>query len=248
MSRLDGKRALVTGASQGIGREIALRLAGEGARVAVNYVRHGEAAGAVVEQVTAQGGVALAVQADVSKAAPVEAMVQRMVDDWGGVDILVNNAGITSDNLLLRMSEEEWDRVMDTNLKGTFLVTKAVLRHMVRQRWGRVLNMSSVVALTGNPGQANYTAAKAGLIGFTRTIAREVASRNITVNALAPGFVTTQMVDRLSEQVQAAIMERIPLGRFGSSQDVAALVVFLASEEAGYITGQVISVDGGLGL
>ena len=242
------KRALVTGASQGIGREIALRLADEGAWVAVNYFQHGEAAEAVVQQVTAQGGTALAVQADISNAAAVEEMLQRVVDRWRGVDILVNNAGITSDNLLLRMSEEEWDKVMDTNLKGVFLVTKAALRHMVRQRWGRVLNMSSVVAITGNPGQANYTAAKAGLIGFTRTIAREVASRNITVNALAPGFITTQMVEQLSQQTQEAIKERIPLGRFGSPQDVASLAAFLASEEAGYITGQTIGVDGGLGI
>ena len=248
MGRLDGKRALVTGASQGIGREVALRLAAEGARVAVNYFRHREDAEAVVEQVMAQGGTALVVPADVSKADQVEAMVQEVVEGWGGVDILVNNAGITSDNLVLRMSDEEWDRVMDTNLKGAFLCTKAVLRHMVRQRWGRILNMSSVVALTGNPGQANYTAAKAGLLGLTRTVAREVASRNITVNALAPGFITTQMVEQLTEQTQTAVKERIPLGRFGVPQDVAALVAFLASEEAGYITGQTISVDGGLSL
>jgi 3-oxoacyl-[acyl-carrier protein] reductase len=248
MARLDGKRALVTGASQGIGREVALRFAAEGARVAVNYLRHPAEAEAVAKHITASGGSAFTVQADVSRADQVEAMVQKLVQAWGGVDILVNNAGITSDNLVLRMSEEEWDRVVDTNLKGAFLCTKAALRHMVRQRWGRVLNMSSVVALTGNPGQANYTAAKAGLIGFTRTIAREVASRNITVNALAPGFITTQMVEQLSEQTQAAIKERIPLGRFGSPADVAALAAFLASEEAGYITGQSISVDGGLGL
>ena len=245
---LEGKRALVTGASQGIGREVALRLAAEGARVAVNYFRHRDAAETLAQQVAAKGGTALVVQADVSKAEEVDRMVQQVVEAWGGVDILVNNAGITGDNLVLRMSEEEWDRVVDTNLKGAFLCTKAVLRHMVRHRWGRILNMSSVVALTGNPGQANYTAAKAGLIGFTRTIAREVASRNITVNALAPGFITTQMVEQLAEETKAAIMERIPLGRFGSPQDVAALIAFLAGEEAGYITGQVIGLDGGLSL
>ena len=245
---LDGRRALVTGASQGIGRAIALRLGVEGASVALNYNRSRAEAEEAAAQVTAAGGTALTVGGDVSQAEHANALVQQVVDAWGGIDILVNNAGITRDNLVLRLSEEDWDQVMDTNLKGAFLCTKAAIKHMVRQRWGRIINMSSVVALTGNPGQSNYTAAKAGLIGFTRTVAREVATRGITVNALTPGFITTRMVEGLADELKETIKEHIPQGRFGSPEEVAALAAFLAGDEAGYITGQAIGVDGGLSL
>jgi 3-oxoacyl-[acyl-carrier protein] reductase len=245
---LDGRRALVTGASQGIGRAIAVRLGAEGASVALNYNRSSAEAEEAAAQVTAAGGTALTVGGDVSKAEQANALIQQVVTAWGGIDILVNNAGITRDNLVLRLSEEDWDQVMDTNLKGAFLCTKAAIKHMIRQRWGRIINMSSVVALTGNPGQSNYTAAKAGLIGFTRTVAREVATRGITVNALTPGFITTRMVEGLANELKATIKEHIPQGRFGSPEEVAALAAFLARDEAGYITGQAIGIDGGLSL
>ena len=248
MGRLDNRRALVTGASGGIGRGVALRLAAEGSRVAVHCHTHPEPAQSVAQEIAAAGGEAQVVQADVTQGDQVEAMVRQVTEAWGGVDILVNNAGVTRDNLLLRMSEEEWDQVVDTSLKGAFLCTKAVLREMTRQRWGRIINMSSVVAMAGNPGQANYTAAKAGLIGFTRTMAREMASRGITVNALTPGFITSAMVESLSQEAQAAIKERIPTGSFGSPEDVAAVVAFLAGDDAGYVTGQVIGIDGGLSI
>ena len=248
MGKLDGKRALVTGAGTGIGREVALRLAAEGASVAVNYKTSRAGAEEAVAQIAAAGGKAVAIQADVSDAADVDALVQQTLEGLGGVDILVNNAGITRDNLVMRMSEEDWDEVLTADLKSAFLCTKAVIRHMLRQRSGRIINMSSVVALTGNPGQANYAAAKAGLIGLTRTVAREVASRGITVNAVAPGFIETQMVGALSEDLRATILERIPLERFGTPGDVAGAVAFLASGDAAYITGQVLGIDGGLSL
>ncbi len=248
MSRLSGQRALVTGASRGIGRAVALRLASEGASVALNYNSGREEAEAVAAEIAAAGGSAVALQGNVADAAQAEALVDAAAEALGGLDILVNNAGITRDNLLMRLSEDDWDAVIDTNLKGAFLCTKAAIRPMLRQRSGRIVNMSSVVALTGNPGQANYTAAKAGLIGFTRTVAREVASRGITVNAIAPGFIATQMVDSIPEDLQAQIRERIPLGAFGTPEDVAGCVAFLVSADAAYITGQVLSIDGGLGL
>ena len=248
MSRLDGKRALVTGASRGIGRAIALRLAAEGANVAVNYHSGEDAAASVVSEITASGGSAIAFQASVASAEEANRLVDATVEALGGIDILVNNAGITRDNLLMRLSEDDWDAVLDTNLKGAFLCTKAAIRPMLRQRSGRIVNMSSIVAITGNPGQANYTAAKAGLIGFTKTIAREVASRGITVNALAPGFIETQMVEAIPEDLRKQILERIPLGQFGTPDDVARSVVFLASDDGAYITGQVIGIDGGLSL
>ena len=248
MSRLDGKRALVTGASRGIGRAIALRLAAEGASVAVNYHSGENEAASVVSEITASGGTAIAFQASVASAEEANRLVDATVEALGGIDILVNNAGITRDNLLMRLSEDDWDAVLDTNLKGAFLCTKAAIRPMLRQRSGRIVNMSSIVAITGNPGQANYTAAKAGLIGFTKTIAREVASRGITVNALAPGFIETQMVEAIPEDLRKQILERIPLGQFGTPDDVARSVVFLASDDGAYITGQVIGIDGGLSL
>ena len=248
MSRLEGKRALVTGASRGIGRAIALRLAAEGAGVAVNYHSGENEAASVVSEITASGGRAIAFQASVASAEEANRLVDATVEALGGIDILVNNAGITRDNLLMRLSEDDWDAVLDTNLKGAFLCTKAAIRPMLRQRSGRIVNMSSIVAITGNPGQANYTAAKAGLIGFTKTIAREVASRGITVNALAPGFIETQMVEAIPEDLRKQILERIPLGQFGTPDDVARSVVFLASDDGAYITGQVIGIDGGLSL
>ena len=248
MRGLTGKRALVTGGSRGIGRDVVLRLAAEGVAVAVNYNTGEAEAHQVVREAEAHGVAALALRGSVADAKDAESLVEATVSQLGGIDILVNNAGITRDNLIMRMSEEDWDAVLDTNLKGAFLCTKAAVRPMLRQRSGRIINMSSVVALTGNAGQANYTAAKAGLIGFTKTIAREIASRGITVNAIAPGFIETRMIDAIPEDIRGQIKERIPLARFGSAEDVAACVAFLASDDASYITGQVLSVDGGLGL
>ena len=248
MGRLDGKRALVTGGSRGIGRAVALRLAAEGASVAVNYVAGAAEAEAVADEVRSAGGAAAALQGSVADAAQADALVAAAIEALGGLDVLVNNAGVTRDALLPRLSEEDWDAVLDTNLKGAFLCTKAAVRPMLRQRSGRIINMTSVVALTGNPGQANYSAAKAGLIGFTKTVARETASRGVTVNAIAPGFITTRMTEGLSEEMQARIRERIPLGAFGAPEDVAAAAAYLASDDARYVTGQVLSVDGGLGL
>lgn len=248
MSRLSGKRALVTGASRGIGRAVALRLAAEGASVALNYRAGREEAEAVAAEIAASGGSAAVLQGDVAAADEAEALVGAAAEAMGGLDILVNNAGLTRDNLLMRLSEDDWDAALNTNLKGAFLCAKAAIRPMLRQRFGRIVNMSSVVALTGNPGQANYAAAKAGLIGFTRTVAREVASRGVTVNALAPGFIETQMIESIPDDLRARILERIPLGRFGAPEDVAGCVAFLCGDDGAYITGQTISIDGGLSL
>jgi 3-oxoacyl-[acyl-carrier protein] reductase len=245
---INGKTALITGGSRGIGRAIALRLAKEGVRIAVNYKTNEEAAQWVVNAVEEMGGEAIAVDADVSQSAAVEDMVKRVLDSWGSVDILVNNAGIIHDSLLMRMTEEVWDDVVNTNLKGTFNCTKAVLRFMVRQRWGRIINVVSVVGLEGNPGQSNYAASKAGVIAFSRSIAKEVASRNITVNAVAPGYISTEIVADLSPEFKELILSRIPQNRFGTVDDVANMVGYLASGEAGYITGEVIRVDGGIEL
>ena len=238
----------MTGASRGIGRAVALRLAADGAAVAVNYHTGEAEAAEVVAAITGAGGTAVSIGGDVSDAAGAAATVATAQEALGGLDILVNNAGITRDNLVLRLSEEDWDAVLDVNLKGAFLCTKAALRPMLRQRSGRIINMTSVVAGTGNPGQANYAAAKAGLIGLTKTVAREVASRGITVNAVAPGFISTRMVEAITEEQRGLVLERIPLARFGTPEDVAACVAFLASDDAGYITGQVLGVDGGLSL
>ncbi|HEY8286118.1 MAG TPA: 3-oxoacyl-[acyl-carrier-protein] reductase [Chloroflexota bacterium] len=237
--------ALVTGASRGIGRASALALAAAGYAVCVNYRSQEEAAHAVVRAIRDADGEAIAVGADISRREEVDTLFQRTTEELGPVAVLVNNAGVTRDTLLLRLSEDDWDTVLDTNLRGAYLCTKAALRPMLKARWGRIISVSSVVGLTGNPGQANYAAAKAGLIGFTRSVAREVANRNITANALAPGYITTDITQDLPDQLKAKVLEMIPAGRFGTPEDVADVVVFLASDGARYITGQVLNVDGG---
>lgn len=246
-AELEGRVALVTGASRGIGAIIAARLARAGASVGVNYRSSQDRAAEVVDSITNQGGEAMLVPADVSEEKSAEAAVKQVVDRWGRIDILVNNAGITRDRLLLRMTADDWDQVLNVDLRGAFLCTKYVMPHLIRQRQGRIVNISSVVGIGGNPGQANYAAAKAGLIGFTKSVAREVASRNVTVNALAPGFIDSGgMVDQLSDEARQKILSRIPMGHFGSGKDVAEAVLFLCSSGAGYITGQVLTIDGGL--
>lgn len=244
--KIEGKNALVTGASRGIGREIALELARQGANVAVNYAGSEQMANEVVDEIKSLGRKAFAIQANVADGDAVSNMMKEVVDRFGSIDILVNNAGITRDNLLMRMKEEDWDAVIDTNLKGVFLCTKAVTRLMMKQRNGRIINISSIVGVGGNAGQANYVAAKAGVIGLTKTTAKELASRGITVNAVAPGFITTDMTDKLNEDVQAEMLKQIPLARLGEPQDIAKVVVFLASEDSRYMTGQTLHVDGGM--
>ena len=245
---LEGHVALITGASRGIGRAVALRLASEGVRVAVNY-NSGEApAQQLVEEISSQGGEAIALQADVADEAQVKEMVATVRNQWHRVDILVNNAGIRNDRLLMRMTTKEWDDTLDVNLRGAFFCTKAVLPLMVRQRRGRIINMSSVVGVAGNPGQANYAASKAALIGLTKSVAKEVARRNITANALAPGYILTGMVEELSEDLKAQVLSRVPMNRLGVPEDIAGVVAFLCTDEASYITGQVIRIDGGLAI
>lgn len=243
---LEGKTALVTGASRGIGRAIALGLAEAGANVAVNYAGSREKAEKVAEEIEKMGAKALVIQSDVSDDESVRGMVKEVIGQFGSLDILVNNAGITRDNLIMRMKEKDWDDVMNTNLKGVFHCTKAVTRQMMKQRSGRIINIASVTGVIGNPGQANYAAAKAGILGLTKSSARELAARNITVNAIAPGFIATDMTEELNEDVKEQMLNQIPLSRFGKPEDVANLVKFLASEGSGYITGQTFCVDGGM--
>ena len=242
---LKDRVSLVTGGGRGIGRSIALKLAAAGALVVVNDISL-ETAEAVAEEVKAIGGQPLAVAADVSSAGDVTRLIDTTIEKFGQLDILVNNAGIARDQLLLRMSEEDWDRVINIDLKSVFLCTKAALRPMLKARKGRIISMASIVGLVGNPGQSNYASAKAGIIGFTRAVAKEVASRNINVNAIAPGFIDTDMTKRLAVKQRQELMAGIPLGRLGTPEDVADAVIFLASDSAAYITGQVLVVDGGM--
>ena len=244
--RLDGQVALVTGSSRGIGAVIARRLAQAGAKIALNYNANLAAATEVMQSITGGGGDAMLIAGDVSDDASARGAVKAVIDRFGRIDILINNAGIHRDRLLLRMTPADFDEVLQVNLRGAFLCTRYVMPYMIRQHQGRVINISSVVGLSGNPGQANYAAAKAGLIGFTKAVAREVASRNVTVNAVAPGYIATGMVEDLTEDQRRQILERIPMGRFGTSSDVAETVLFLSSHGAGYLTGQVLTIDGGL--
>ncbi|MFC7685452.1 3-oxoacyl-[acyl-carrier-protein] reductase [Ureibacillus sp. GCM10028918] len=246
MGKLDGKTAVVTGASRGIGRAIALQLATEGANVVVNFSGSEQKASEVVKEIQDLGSQAIAVQANISDSESVQQLMNAAIEQFGAIDILVNNAGITRDNLLMRMKEDEWDDVINTNLKGVFLCTKAVTRQMMKQRAGRIINISSIVGVMGNAGQANYVAAKAGVIGLTKTTARELASRNILVNAIAPGFISTEMTDTLPEDVKSAMLSQIPLAKLGNPEDVSKAVVFLASDDASYMTGQTLHIDGGM--
>lgn len=246
MFDLTGKVAVVTGSSKGIGASIASALAAQGAKVVVNFRSSPAEAEAVVAAITQNGGRAVAIQADVSQSEEAQRLIQTAIDTYGQIDILVNNAGTTRDQLIMKMKDEEWDLVLQTNLSSVYYCSKAVVRPMMKKRGGRIINITSVVGLSGQAGQTNYAASKAGIIGFTKSLAREVGSRNITVNAVAPGFIPTALTNVLPEAQIESIKQTTPLGRLGSLQDVAAAVVFLASDEASFITGQVLSVDGGL--
>lgn len=243
---LTGKVALVTGASRGIGQATAIELAKAGADVVVNFIGNEAVAQETVEKIEALGRKAIKIKANVGDADDVQAMVDEAIATFGHIDILVNNAGITRDGLLIRMKDSDWDEVLNINLKGVYLVTKAVAKLMVKQRAGRIINMTSVSGVTGNVGQANYAAAKAGVIGFTKTCAKELAARGITVNAVAPGFIETAMTDVLPEKIKEGIAATVPFGRMGQSEEIASVVTFLASDFASYITGQVLNVDGGM--
>ncbi len=245
---LDDKIALVTGSSKGLGKAIAIRLAERGVRVAVNYNTSPDAAGEVVKAITDAGGSAIAVKADVANLDQVVAMVKQVEEELGAVEILVNNAGIINDQLLMRMSDEAWRQVIDINLNGTFYCTRAVLRNMVRARWGRIINIGSVVGMRGNPAQTNYSASKAAIMGFTKALAKEVANRNITANVVTPGYFETETTAILTDEQKARWLSVIPQGHFGEVDDVAHMVTYLADEKAKYITGQVISVDGGMAV
>jgi 3-oxoacyl-[acyl-carrier protein] reductase len=246
--RFEGKVAIITGAGRGIGKAIAERLASEGADVVICDVDK-EAAERTAEEIRSKYSVkAIAISADVANEGDVNSMVEETIKNFGRVDFLINNAGITKDSLLLRMSEEEWDKVIAVDLKSVFLCTRAVIRHMMRQRFGRIVNISSVIGLRGNVGQANYASAKAGIIGFTKSAARELAGRNITVNAVAPGYIQTEMTERLPQEVKEEMLKQVPLGRPGQPEDVAGVVAFLCSEDASYITGEIIRVDGGMAM
>jgi len=246
--RFEGKVAIITGAGRGIGKAIAERLASEGADVVICDIDE-EAAERTAEEIKNKYSVkAIAIRADVANGEEVNSMVEETIKNFARIDFLINNAGITRDSLLLRMSEEEWEKVISVDLKSVFLCTKAVVRHMMRQRFGRVVNISSVIGLRGNVGQANYSAAKAGIIGFTKSIARELAGRNITVNAVAPGYIQTEMTERLPQEVKEEMLKQVPLGRPGQPEDVAGVVAFLCSDDASYITGEIIRVDGGMAM
>ncbi len=241
-----GKNILITGGSRGIGRAISLKMASLGGIIAINYTRNEEAARHTAKEIEELGGKAILVQCDVGSYQQVEAMIHQVRESMGDVDILINNAGITRDSLLMRMSEEDWDDVINTNLKGAYNCTKAVIRPMIKKRSGKIINVSSIVGLIGNAGQSNYAAAKAGIIGFTKAIAKELAPRKINVNAVAPGFITTDMTEVLPEELKKRMLSNIPMNQFGTPEDVAEAVAFLASERAQYITGQVIHIDGGM--